>query len=60
MEPEIKIDDIIKEAKIFSKQISKSKHDVVRGITDGKSVGTHLEHEFKKLLEKGYAVDKIL
>jgi hypothetical protein len=57
MKSVIKIDDIIKEAKIFSKQITESKHDVIRGVTDGKAVGTYLEHEFKKLLDKGYIVD---
>ena len=57
MKVKIKTADMIKEAKEFSKKISSVKHDDIRGATDGKAVGTYLEHKFQKLLQQKYTVD---
>jgi len=51
---ELTIDLLKKEAKSFS--IIESSHDEtsIFGSTDGKAVGTYLEHKFQKYLEKKY------
>jgi hypothetical protein len=51
---ELTIDLLKKEAKNFS--IIESSHDEasIFGSTDGKAVGTYLEHKFQKYLEKRY------
>ena len=55
---ELTIDLLKEEAKKFS--IIESSHDEVSifGATDGKAVGTYLEHKFQKHLEKNYAFTK--
>lgn len=57
MKQKIKTNDIILESELFSKTISNTQHDDIRGITDGKAVGTYLEHKFKKILIMKYDVD---
>lgn len=51
------LDILQKEAEIFSK--IESKHDEVSifGSTDGKAVGTYLEHKFKNFLSEKYVFD---
>jgi hypothetical protein len=55
---ELTIDLLKKEAKNFS--IIESNHDEtsIFGSTDGKAVGTYLEHKFQKYLEKNYVFEK--
>lgn len=55
---ELTIDILKKEAKKFS--AIESKHDEVSifGLTDGKAVGTYLEHKFQRFLEKKYTFIK--
>lgn len=57
MKPKITIEDIIKEANIFSKEISKISHNEIRGITDGKAVGTYLEHKFQNSLQTKFQIE---
>jgi hypothetical protein len=55
---ELTVDLLKKEAKNFS--IIESSHDEasIFGSTDGKAVGTYLEHKFKNYLEKNYTFVK--
>ena len=47
-------DSLIKEAELFCARESIKKHPELLGINDGKSIGTFIEHEFKKYLESKY------
>ncbi len=48
-------DILCQEAKLFSKKESIHDDKFLYGITDGKAVGTYLEHKFQKHLHKKYA-----
>jgi hypothetical protein len=48
------IEAIQKEASKFAKQESKHEEKSIFGSTDGKAVGTYLEHKFQKFLENIY------
>jgi len=47
-------DSLIKEAEIFCARESARDHPELVGINDGKSIGTFIEHEFKKYLKNKY------
>lgn len=47
-------DSLIKEAKLFCARESTKNHPELHGINDGKSIGTFIEHEFKKYLKNRY------
>lgn len=49
--------DLQKEAKIFSKIESEHDEASIFGATDGKVVGTYLEHKFKNFLKEKYSFD---
>ena len=51
------IRNLIKLANQFCKQESNFKNKELFGITDGKAVGTHIEHKFKEFLNANYIVD---
>jgi hypothetical protein len=51
---ELTIDMLKKEAKNFSIIESKHEETSIFGLTDGKAVGTYLEHKFQRFLEKKY------
>lgn len=53
---ELTIDILIKEAKIFSQNFSKKNHTSLIGVTDGKAVGTYVEHLFQKHLNSKYTM----
>lgn len=42
------------EAKAFAEKESGHKEESLYGVTDGKAVGTYLEHKFQELLQKKY------
>jgi len=47
--------DLLKaEAKAFAVNESRHKEKSLYGVTDGKAVGTYLEHKFQKILQKKY------
>ncbi|MCD6178275.1 MAG: restriction endonuclease [Bacteroidales bacterium] len=54
MKQKLTIELLQKEAKHFSEIESKHKEPRLFGITDGKAVGTYLEHKFQAYLHKGY------
>lgn len=47
---------LIQEAKKFSELISGQNHPTLIGITDGKAVGTYVEHLFQNYLQQSYAI----
>lgn len=53
------IKDIIIEAKIFCENESDKNHNELLGITDGKAVGTYVEHLFKEYLKAKYGNIKL-
>jgi len=51
------IKDLIQSANEFCEEETKFKNRELYGITDGKAVGTYIEHKFKEYLNKNYIVD---
>lgn len=51
-------DILQREAKQFSKEVSNHKEKSLFGITDGKAVGTYLEHKFKDYLRARYGFEE--
>lgn len=54
MKQKLTIDCLIDEAKIFCEITSKENHISLIGITDGKAVGTYVEHKFQNYLSERY------
>lgn len=50
------IEKLIKEAQLFCVEQSKFQHKELYGVTDGKAVGTLIEHKFQSHLNKKYEV----
>lgn len=50
------ISKLRKEAIAFCKQESSTTHDNLVGVTDGKAVGTYIEHKFEEYLKNKYEV----
>jgi len=57
MKQKLTIKALINAAKEFCKAESKFKNQELFGITDGKAVGTYIEHKFKAFLNENYVVD---
>lgn len=51
------IKDLISSANKFCKQETKYENKELFGVTDGKAVGTYIEHKFKDFLNKNYIVN---
>ncbi|MBI4831007.1 MAG: restriction endonuclease [Candidatus Lindowbacteria bacterium] len=49
---------LMQEAKEFARRESRHKERSLFGVTDGKAVGTYLEHKFQAILQKKYDYDK--
>jgi hypothetical protein len=54
MKKSLTIEDVIIEAKIFCIAQSKTPNKELFGVTDGKAVGTHIEHKFQQHLSDKY------
>lgn len=54
---ELTLEKLQKEARIFSELESEHDEPSIYGSTDGKAVGTYLEHKFKDFLSKKYIFD---
>jgi len=52
------VDNVIREANIFSQIESTHSEPSLYGVTDGKAVGTYLEHKFIRYLENKYFFEK--
>ena len=53
----LKIDDLKREAKTFCEFMKKENHSSLIGVTDGKAVGTYVEHRFQNYLSSKYILD---
>jgi hypothetical protein len=58
MKPTLKVDTLIHEAKDFAQRESRHRERSLFGVTDGKAVGTYLEHKFQDLLQEKYTYAK--
>ena len=54
MKPRLTIDELIKAAKSFCEAESRENHKALIGVTDGKAVGTYVEHRFQEYLLSHY------
>lgn len=52
--PKLTVNQLKKEAKLFSQEESKHDEPSLYGVTDGKAVGTYLEHKFQRYLHSKY------
>ncbi len=57
MKPVLKIDELIESARHFCEIESRENHIELIGVTDGKAVGTYVEHKFQHFLQSQYIVD---
>lgn len=57
MKPELTIDKLIEAARHFCEIESLENHNELIGITDGKAVGTYVEHKFQHFLQSQYTID---
>jgi len=57
MKPKLTIKTLIKEAKAFCERESAFDNKDLYGVTDGKAVGTFIEHKFSDYLDKNYDVE---
>lgn len=57
MKPILTIDGLIKTARQFCEIESRENHIELLGVTDGKAVGTYVEHKFQNFLQSQYMVD---
>lgn len=56
MKRHITLDDLKNEAKIFCEEQSTLNHTELIGVTDGKAVGTYVEHRFQNYLNNKYEI----
>lgn len=56
MKNNLTIDILIQEAKLFCDIMSNENHKSLIGVTDGKAVGTYVEHRFQHYLSEKYLV----
>ncbi|MCX5718050.1 MAG: restriction endonuclease [Nitrospirae bacterium] len=54
MKPKLTTDELIKEAKAFCERESTFDNKDLYGVTDGKAVGTFIEHKFSDYLDENY------
>ncbi len=57
MKPVLTIDELVKSAREFCEIEGKKNHVELLGVTDGKAVGTYVEHKFQQYLQSKYTVD---
>lgn len=57
MKPMLTIDRLIGAAKCFCEAESRENHADLIGVTDGKAVGTYVEHRFQRYLQSQYEVE---
>ncbi len=54
--PKLTVELLINEAEQFCTSMSHERHKSIIGITDGKAIGTYIEHRFKEILAQKYMV----
>ncbi|MEA3452638.1 MAG: restriction endonuclease [Bacteroidota bacterium] len=55
--PKLKISDLKEQAKLFCVKETEFKNPDLFGITDGKAVGTYIEHKFQEFLKANYVIE---
>lgn len=58
MKPTLTVKRLIHEAKDFAQYESQHRESSLFGVTDGKAVGTYLEHKFQNHLQQKYTYAK--
>jgi hypothetical protein len=58
MKQELTIKLLCKEARVFAEAESSQAEPAIYGVTDGKAVGTYLEHKFQTYLREKYAYEE--
>jgi len=58
MKTKLTVDILVREARGFAQRESRHQEPTLYGVTDGKAVGTYLEHKFQALLNRKYAFMK--
>ena len=53
--PTLTVDDLLASARQFAEQVSAHADTALFGVTDGKALGTYLEHKFRHLLQETYS-----
>lgn len=53
---ELTTENLIQEAEVFSQKLSQQNHPSLLGVTDGKAVGTYVEHLFQEYLREKYTL----
>lgn len=56
MKPQILLENLVDEANYFCKAMTKENHQALMGVTDGKAVGTYIEHRFQNYLNSKYTI----
>ena len=57
MNYKLTIENLITAAQLFCEKESKENHFQLIGVTDGKAVGTYVEHKFQQYLQSNYIVE---
>ncbi|MBX2998074.1 MAG: hypothetical protein KF893_06140 [Caldilineaceae bacterium] len=57
MKTQLTVDQLWQEAAAFALEISSSAESSLYGVTDGKAIGTHVEHRFRAFLQDRYVYD---
>ena len=57
MKPNLTIRDLIEAARTFCERESKKNHRSLIGTTDGKAIGTYIEHHFQDFLQSQFTVE---
>jgi len=58
MKPKLTVKLLCKEARVFAEAESGHKEPTIYGVTDGKAVGTYLEHRFQWYLREKYTYEE--
>jgi hypothetical protein len=58
MKPNLNVKLLCKEASVFAEAESSHKETTIYGVTDGKAVGTYLEHRFQAYLHEKYTYEE--
>ena len=56
--PKLTIESLQEEARLFAERESEHDEPSLYGVTDGKAVGTHLEHKFQSVLNAKYTYEQ--
>ncbi len=58
MKPDLTINTLVTAAGAFCEKVSAHRHVDLYGVTDGKAIGTYIEHKFHQFLESRFTYEK--